>query len=73
MAFLLLFSQSPFDLIIEVVFKSINIVKIIKKLYQYYNEIFKFLSILVSMLKSFKNALRVLDGQQVTNKIYIKN
>lgn len=41
MAFLLLFSQSPFDLIIEVVFKSINIVKIIKKLYQYYNEIFK--------------------------------
>lgn len=33
----------------------------------------KFLSILVSMLKSFKNALRVLDGQQVTNKIYIKN
>lgn len=73
MAFLLLFSQSPFDLIIEVVFKSINIVKLLRNSTSTTMKFSKFLSILVSMLKSFKNALRVLDGQQVTNKIYIKN
>lgn len=68
MAFLLLFSQSPFDLIIEVVFKSINIVKLLRNSTSTTMKFSKFLSILV-----FKNALRVLDGQQVTNKIYIKN